>query len=62
LVNEKRIAEALFADSAYKSAKTDGMLEDLGIKNFIHEKGARNRPLSELQKELNRFKSQIPCM
>jgi transposase, IS5 family len=61
LVNEKRLAQTLFADSAYKSAKTDGMLEDLGIKNFIHEKGARNRPLSELQKELNRLKSQIRC-
>ena len=61
LVNEKKLAETLFADSAYKSAKIDGMLEDLGIKNFIHEKGARNRPLSELQKELNRLKSQIRC-
>ena len=36
-------------------------MDKLGIKNFIHEKGARNRPLSELHKGLNRLKSQIRC-
>jgi len=61
LINEKKLAEALFADSAYKSAKTDSALDALSIKNFIHEKGARNRPLSEMQKGLNRMKSQIRC-
>ena len=61
LVNENKLAEVLFADSAYKSAKTDVALDKLGIKNFIHEKGARNRPLSELHKGLNRLKSQIRC-
>lgn len=61
LVNEDKPAEALFADSAYKSAATDQTLEDLGVKNFVHEKGARNRPLNELHKGLNRLKSQIRC-
>jgi transposase, IS5 family len=61
LVNEQKTAEALFADSAYKSAKIDQALNDLGIENLIHEKGARNRPLNELHKGLNRLKSQIRC-
>jgi len=34
---------------------------DLGIKNFIHEKGARNRLLNELHIDLNRLKSRIRC-
>ena len=53
--------ENLFADSAYKSAKTDEALAELGITNYIHEKGVRNRPLSNLQKEFNRLKSQVRC-
>jgi IS5 family transposase len=51
----------LFADSAYKSAKTDGKLAELGITNYVHEKGRRNRPLNDLKKELNRLKSQVRC-
>jgi IS5 family transposase len=51
----------LFADRAYKSAKTDAQLAELGVKNYIHEKGARNHPLNNLQKEFNRLKSQIRC-
>lgn len=61
LVNEEKVAGALFADSAYKSAKTDQTLDDLGVKNFVHEKGSRNKPLNELHKKLNRLKSQIRC-
>jgi IS5 family transposase len=53
--------EHLFADSAYKSAKTDAQLAELGITNKVQEKGVRNRPLNPLQKELNRLKSQIRC-
>ena len=61
LVNKEKAAEAVFADSAYKSAATDQKLEELGVKNFIHEKGVRNRPLNELHIELNRLKSHIRC-
>jgi IS5 family transposase len=61
LINEEKLAGSLFADSAYKSAKTDQTLDDLGIENFVHEKGSRNKPLNELHKELNRLKSQIRC-
>ena len=34
---------------------------ELGVTNYIHEKGARNRPLNPLHRELNRLKSQIRC-
>jgi IS5 family transposase len=61
LVAEDKRDEALFADSAYKSAKTDEKLSELNIKNFIHEKAGRNRPLNDLHKGLNRLKSQIRC-
>jgi IS5 family transposase len=53
--------ESLFADSAYKSARIDETLAQLGVQNFVHEKAARNRPLSELQLQLNRIKSQVRC-
>jgi len=49
----------LYADSAYKSDGIDKMLEQKGIENQIHERGYRDHPLSEAQKELNRLKSRI---
>ena len=49
----------LHADSAYRSQELDQQLKGLGIQNRIHEKGYRNRPLSEKQKEANKRKSKI---
>ena len=45
----------------FTHSKTGRTLEYLGIRNFIHQRDARNRPLSELHKKLNRLKSQIRC-
>lgn len=50
---------ALYADSAFKSEKTDAMLKARGIKNEVHEKGYRNKPLTEQQKQANRIRSTI---
>lgn len=61
LINEKHKGENLFADSAYKSAECDERLAQLGISNYIHEKGARNHPLDEIQKRKNTIKSSIRC-
>lgn len=61
LIGEANRNENLFADSAYKSAAIDRTLDDLGINNFVHEKGVRNRPLSDLRKGLNRLKSKVRC-
>jgi IS5 family transposase len=60
----KRIpcGSACFADSAYKSKKTDALLDTLGIKNFMLEKATRGHPLSEARKALNHLKSKIRCL
>jgi len=50
---------ALYADCAFKSEKTDAMLKARGIKNEIHVKGYRNKPLTEQQKQANRIRSTI---
>lgn len=61
LIDAEQAGENLFADSAYKSTATDAKLEEMGVQNFIHEKGARNRPLNEIQLKLNRLRSEIRC-
>lgn len=61
LIGPRNQDEKLFADSAYKSAETDARLTELGVKNYIHDKGARHHPLSALRQGLNRLKSKIRC-
>ncbi len=62
LVGEKDRGRKLWADSAYKSVATDRQLQEWKIDNQIHEKGARNRPLTKAQKAHNRQKSRIRCL
>jgi len=52
----------LWADSAYRSKVTESVLEKLGIVSHIHERGFRNHPLSEEQKEKNKEKSKIRAL
>ena len=61
LVKKVGAGETVFADSAYASAKTDDLLEKRSVENAIHEKAYRNRPLTKVQVEMNRVKSQIRC-
>ncbi|MGI6688927.1 MAG: IS5 family transposase [Christensenellales bacterium] len=56
LIDEKD--QVLYADSAYSGRPIADKLPQ-GIKNQIHEKGYRNRPLSEEQKAENKKKSRI---
>ena len=49
---------ALYADSAYSGAELQAKLPKT-VEARIHEKGYRNRPLTEAQKESNRKKSKI---
>jgi transposase, IS5 family len=51
----------LYADSAYHGAPGAKILSHHGITNYIHEKGARGRPLSPAQQKLNRLKSRLRC-
>ena len=55
LLEEKDKGEELYADSAYTGqAET---LEKYQVEDQIHEKGARNRPLTDDQKKANKKKS-----
>ena len=50
---------AVYADSAYRSAKAEVMLTEKAVTRQIHERAYRNRPLTDEQKESNRQKSSI---
>jgi len=47
------------ADSAYRSEERETERARQGLRSEIHEKGARNHPLTEQQKESNRVKSKV---
>lgn len=50
--------KVIYADSAYSGREIAEMLPE-NVQNNIHEKGYRNRPLTDCQKESNRNKSEI---
>jgi IS5 family transposase len=50
---------SIHADSAYKSQEFDTMIQSREVANHICEKGYRNAPLTELQKQANRLKSKV---
>lgn len=49
----------IYADSAYRSEEISVTIRGLGIRNRIHERAYRNRPLTEKQSASNRAKSRI---
>jgi transposase, IS5 family len=49
----------VYADSAYRSAAIEEMLEAKGVSSRIHEKAVRAHPLSKAQMRSNRAKSRI---
>jgi IS5 family transposase len=59
LVSREDEGKELYGDSAYRSEETEGKLAKMSIKSEIHEKGYKNRPLTEFQKETNRQKSKV---
>jgi len=59
LLTEKDKDQDLHADSAYTGEEQDKIIEKYEIKNKVHEKGYRNKPLTEYQKERNTKKSKI---
>jgi IS5 family transposase len=50
-----------FADAAYVGEKIDTGLKARGFQPMICEKGYRNKPLTEQQKQMNRIKSSVRC-
>ena len=60
LLDESQDANnTLHADSAYSGQAQAQLLEEKGLENQVHEKGYRNNPLTEEQKQANKEKSKI---
>jgi IS5 family transposase len=57
LLNEKDKEQELYADSAYTGENQEKVITAKEMKNKVHEKGYRGRPLTEKQKEDNTEKS-----
>jgi len=52
-------SNAVWADSAYRSAEIEARLKEQGYKSRIHRRGARNHPLSDRQKAANTTRSRV---
>lgn len=59
LLDKKNNGKEVYADSAYVGEEIANLLHENNLQSHINEKGYRNRPLTELQKESNREKSKI---
>ena len=59
LLDDSNSESDLWGDSAYRSENIEQALELLSFESQIHERGYRNQPLTEKQKESNRKKSKI---
>jgi IS5 family transposase len=57
LLDEDNQSDEIWADSAYRSDAIEATLELMGFDSQIHQRGYRNYPLTEAQKESNRTKS-----
>lgn len=57
LLDEKDEGQLLHADSAYTGEEQEKTIEKYKMKNKVHEKGYRNTPLTEEQKNSNKEKS-----
>jgi IS5 family transposase len=55
----RKSKEPLWGDSAYKSEEIEKILQEMEYKSKIHEKGYRNHPLTNKQKEMNKKKSKV---
>jgi hypothetical protein len=59
LLDPENKHDYVWADSAYSGECFKDLLSLGGFESRFHEKGARNKPLSEAAKEMNRIKSAI---
>lgn len=57
LLDEDNDSDLIWADSAYRSDAIEHTLDLIGFESQIHERGYRNHPLTEEQKQSNRTKS-----
>ncbi|HRP91190.1 MAG TPA: transposase [Edaphocola sp.] len=59
LLTEKDKGKALYADSAYTGEDQEKTIKRHELINKVHEKGYRNKPLTEEQKQNNKSKSKV---
>jgi len=57
IMDEKDAEQDMYGDSAYTGPTVEAAIIKNKMKNCIHEKGYRNKPLTEEQKERNKKKS-----
>jgi len=59
LLTEKDNNQGLYADSAYTGEKQENIINKKNMINKVHQKGYRNKPLTEEQKTNNKTKSKV---
>jgi len=59
LLDEHDKGEDFYADSAYSGEPQEKIISDKELNNKVCEKGSRNHPLTDEQKESNREKSRV---
>jgi IS5 family transposase len=59
VLDKTNTSNAVWADSAYRSADIEARLKKQGYKSRIHRRGARNHPLSDRHKAANTRRSRV---
>ena len=59
LLTSKDSGQSLYADSAYTGGDQEASISKVEMLNKVHEKGYKNKPLTEAQKESNKNKSKF---
>jgi IS5 family transposase len=59
LLTKGNTSDAVFGDSAYRSAEIEATLKAQGFKSRIHVRATRSHPLSKTKEEANRKKSRV---
>jgi IS5 family transposase len=57
LIDESNSSRDVYADSAYRSEGSVGLLKERGFREHLQRKGCRHRPLTEWEKQGNRTRS-----
>lgn len=61
LLDEGNSSAEVYADSAYWSEESCGLLRDLGFRQRLQRKGCRHKKLTEREKQGNRTRARIRC-
>ncbi len=59
LFDSKDKEQEFYADSAYSGKEQEKIISEKEVINKVHEKGYRNKPLTDEQKAKNKIKSKI---